>query len=158
MIVLIIIGMLTGFVMFNFPQQIVRWRMTSSANHIASILQRTRLEAVRRNQPGTVEIIDGEMVAMIGTLEFRSVLKSGVTFSAPAGEDIVDGFGDTDIANFRVDGTVDEAGAFRLGGDRGYFFEIRIDPPATARTEVRKWDPATSKFVAQGDGGKSWEW
>ena len=157
-VVLTLIGLVGGYLLFNFPQQIVRARLLTSANQVAATVQRARLEAVRRNEPGTVEIVGGDLVATIGTLQFSTVLKSGIRFAAPDGEPVVYGFGDDDKLRFGVDGTAADSGAFRLGGDRGYFVEVRVDPPATARTEIRKWSDIHEAYKAQGEGGETWEW
>lgn len=158
LIVMMIAVMLAGFLMFNFPQFIARTRLLTSAQQVGAIFQRARLEAVRRNQQGEVQIVGDRAVATVGTLIFQANLEGGVVFGAPAGELVVDGFGVADKAIFRVDGTVQDSGAFRLAGARNYFVEVRIDPPATARVEVLKWDPASTTFKEQGHGGESWEW
>jgi prepilin-type N-terminal cleavage/methylation domain-containing protein len=158
LIVVIVIGMSAGFLMVNFPQFIARARILTSAQQVGSVFQRARLEAVRRNQQGEVEMAGDRVVATIGALTFEARLEGGVTFGAPAGEPIVSGFGPNGKAIFRIDGLVEEAGAFRLAGHRDYFVEVRIDPPATARVEVRKWDPVSGTFKAQGEGGESWKW
>ena len=158
LIVLALMGMMTGFLMVNFPQMIARTRILTSAQQVGALFQRTRLEAVRRNEAGEVTIVGNRAQATIGTLRFETRLESGVEFRAPAGEDVVDGFGADGKVLFRIDGTVQEKGAFRLAGDRNYFVEVRIDPPATARVEILKWDANTTTFRAQGEEGQSWEW
>ena len=158
LLVLTIIAVVGGFLMMNFPQQIARWRLLSSAQQVSSVIQRCRLESIRRNEAGEASINGDRFEATIGALTFGVPLEGGVTFDAPAGETVVDGFAGTGKVQFRVNGTAEESGAFRLGGQRDYFVEVRIDPPATARTVIRKWDPVTLTYRAQGEGGKSWQW
>ena len=60
------------------------------------------------------------------------------------------------MAVFLSDGSVLELGAFRTGDLEGNYLEIRVDPKATARVEILKWDGA--EYLAQGDKGKTWKW
>ena len=91
-------------------------------------------------------------------------LPSGISFAAHDGTDaakIADGFldvpwSDTDIAVFDSDGSVRVVGAFRTGDLEGHYLEVRIEPQATARVEIRKWDG--SEYLAQGEKGKTWQW
>lgn len=99
----------------------------------------------------------------------RFRLPSGVQFwgpgdAVPEGADAVEGWTDDPagaglppLAVFRSDGTIEEAGALRLGDGRGNRLEVRVSPEATARVEVRKLD-ADGVWRARGDGGKTWEW
>jgi type IV fimbrial biogenesis protein FimT len=97
----------------------------------------------------------------------RLELPVGVSFSFQAltGEDSVDGFVNSGIpdppdgmAIFQSDGSVLDSGAVRFGDQRGNFLEARIDPPGTARIQVRKWDDTDSAWYAFGEGGKPWQW
>ena len=148
----IVSGLLFPTIQFQFA----RARTLTSAKQIASVFQRARLEAIRRNAPGTVELGTRGVVARVDGVEFSAVLAAGVDFGAPAGEPVVDGFGDSDTARFTVAGGVEESGAFRIVGPRQSFVEVRIDPPATARVELRKWDG--NAYRAQREGGVSWTW
>jgi hypothetical protein len=73
---------------------------------------------------------------------------------------------------FQPDGSVEAPGGIRIsdGKDPSNVFEVRVDPPATARVEILKFvyddtrglmhleevgDPAGSWF---GQGGNVWEW
>lgn len=97
----------------------------------------------------------------------RVPLPSGVSFSFQALTDLasVDGFvnsGNPDPpdqrAIFMPEGSVLASGAIRFGDLRGNFFEARIDPPGTARVEVRKWDDTDGAWYGFGEGGKPWQW
>ena len=91
-------------------------------------------------------------------------LPAGVSFAAHDGTSdakVADGFLDvpwsgTNVAVFDSDGSVRVLGAFRTGDLEGNFLEVRVEPQATARVEVRKWDGA--EYLAQGDKGKTWKW
>jgi prepilin-type N-terminal cleavage/methylation domain-containing protein len=77
---------------------------------------------------------------------------------------------DTRVAVFVPDGSIRDQGGFRIsdGKSPANMFEVRIDPPATARVEILKYvygdtrglnqeatSPAGSWF---GQGGNNWEW
>ena len=159
MIVMALIGLMAGLGYPALYKQFMRVRTMTSAKQIVSVFQRARLEAIRRNTPGTVEIdIPGRrVVGDVDGVVFVGLLAAGVEFGAPGGELIVDGFGTSGKANFTIAGGVQEEGAFRIiGPNAKNYVEVRIDPPATARIEVRKWDG--SNFKAQGEGGDSWKW
>ena len=91
-------------------------------------------------------------------------LPSGVSFAAHDGTDdakVADGFlavpwSGTDVAVFDSDGSVRVVGAFRTGDLEGNYLEIRVEPQATARVEIRKWDGA--EYLTQGEKGKTWKW
>jgi type II secretory pathway pseudopilin PulG len=88
----------------------------------------------------------------------------GPSDAAPEGAGAVDGWtgdpaggGLPPLAVFRSDGSIEDAGALRLGDERGNRLEVRVSPEATARVEVRKLG-ADGVWRARGDGGKPWEW
>lgn len=94
----------------------------------------------------------------------------GPADSSPRGADITvgmstDGSGDP-VFVFEPDGSVRETGAIRFGDVRGNFFELRVEPAATARIQVLKYNPTTDfggpNFLPRGideDSGENyWEW
>ena len=66
------------------------------------------------------------------------------------------------VAVFEPDGSIRDLGAFRLAdgkSPRANLFEVRIEPRATARIEVRKYvydGPNGDDYYPQ--GGNVWEW
>ena len=96
----------------------------------------------------------------------RLPLPSGVSFLDEAGNTdaaSVDDFDNPnpqpdDMAIFQSDGSVMSSGALRFGDQRGNYLEARIDPPGTARIELRKWDDTDGAWYAFGEGGKPWSW
>jgi prepilin-type N-terminal cleavage/methylation domain-containing protein len=83
----------------------------------------------------------------------------------PGDANAVDGFtdrGDGPRAVFQPDGAVEAVGAFRVRDDRQNYLEIRSEPLATARIQLRKWNPSTSPPNWQTrdmkDGKVLWEW
>jgi prepilin-type N-terminal cleavage/methylation domain-containing protein len=59
-------------------------------------------------------------------------------------------------AIFNPDGSLMEVGAFRLRDRRGNFLEVRMEPKATGKVTLRKWDG--SAWREQDEGGAAWEW
>lgn len=62
----------------------------------------------------------------------------------------------TPVAVFLSDGSIDRTGAFRFEDSRGNRLEVRVEPRATARVEVRKWDEDEDAWLANGERGKTW--
>ena len=72
------------------------------------------------------------------------------------------------LAVFEVDGSIRDIGAYRLMHRRGScpasnweecnYLELRIQPAATARVTLRKWDVDEAAWLEQGEQGKSWDW
>jgi prepilin-type N-terminal cleavage/methylation domain-containing protein len=103
----------------------------------------------------------------------RFQLPSGVSFASPtdSGVDSVDGFvnpGNPDPpdlqAIFLTDGSVLDAGAFRLADERNNYLELRVSPQASGRVQVRKHDQLLppnhdgTHWYARGEGGSPWQW
>lgn len=68
------------------------------------------------------------------------------------------------VALFLRDGSVQAIGAFRFGDacdDGNNVLEVRVEPAATAKIEIRKWRPSPSRFDPNGDnqpGVQGWQW
>lgn len=159
MIVMALIALLAGGLYPTLQFQFARVRTMASAKQVSAVFQRARLEAIRRNTTGVVriDIANRRVVGDVDGVIFLGLLSAGVDFGAPGGELVVDGFGAAGEAVFTVAGGVEESGAFRIIGPRdNNFVEVRIEPSATARIAIRKWDGTA--FKAQGEGGVSWTW
>lgn len=102
----------------------------------------------------------------------RQSQRRRVAFAGPAdgveGADTVNGFSanpeDASLPNqavFNPDGSIDDVGGFRFGDPKGNFLEVRVEPAATARIELLKFDPddgGSDPWHGQREGGKPWEW
>lgn len=167
---------------------IIRSKTEGFAREASVVMQRTRLEAIKMNREGVVHLDSAErqLVAFIdadrdGTFNpdpaapYRSAdyvlgrlsLPANVEFRAPEGLQVEEGFtavevasGDVQAAVFQPGGSVADAGAFRIGDVRDNFLELRVDPAATGRVGVRKWqdeewlatvDPSDENY-------QPWEW
>ncbi len=49
-------------------------------------------------------------------------------------------------------------GAIRFGDLRGNFLEVRVEPAATARVQVLKWDLDLAAYQTRNQGDKPWVW
>jgi type II secretory pathway pseudopilin PulG len=71
-----------------------------------------------------------------------------------------------DIAIFQPNGSILNTGAIRFGDNRNNYLEIRVEPAATARIQIRKWNTAAvnlsafdnSHWFAPGDEDLPWKW
>jgi prepilin-type N-terminal cleavage/methylation domain-containing protein len=93
----------------------------------------------------------------------RYMLPNRVLFEAPAGDPggPVKGFttaGPDQVALFNPNGSIEDLGAIRFADQRGNFLEVRVSPAATARVQVRKWDPDLSAWHSRNQEDKPWVW
>jgi prepilin-type N-terminal cleavage/methylation domain-containing protein len=166
---------------------IVRNKLEGSARDLGAMIQRARMEAVRRSAPTQVSIdpVSGQVFAFAdlngpsagdppdglfnpiagsadGTTDFslgRWQLPGRIVLAAPGSEAAVDGLttiGGDHVARLLPDGSINDVGAFRLADQRGNFLEVRVEPKATARVTVNKWDG--TNWWARGEGGHPWTW
>ncbi len=164
-------------------QFINRNKILGSVQTAGTLMREARFEAIKRGVPcivhadgATNEVIafadvDGDLTFNPDPAEttFRATdyelrrynLPAGVGFTAPGAQPPVLGFTDLPAeplngAVFESDGSIRDLGSLRFGDQRGNFFEARVEPAASARVTLRKWDGAN--WLAQGEGGKTWEW
>jgi len=93
----------------------------------------------------------------------RYQLPNLVSFQAPAadGDGPVKNFtaaGAEFVALFNPNGAIEDTGAVRFGDLRGNFLEIRVEPAATARVQMRKWDPDINEWQTRNQNDKPWVW
>lgn len=93
----------------------------------------------------------------------RLPLPARVTHDTPDASPAVDGFtpdpggGALNIAVFDPDGSLRDTGAIRFADAVGNFMEVRVEPAATGRVSLRKWQDGD--WLEQGrSGGESWQW
>ena len=185
MVVVAIIGIVSLMGLPALQNFILRAKHEGAARQISMLMHRAKMEAVLQSVPTVVSVDtanetvtafadineDGDFAfnplagADYKTTDYQIGgtyrLPSGVDFLAPGAEAVVDAFFDVswntaNVAVFGSDGSVRETGAFRTGDLEGNFLEVAVEPKATAKVQIRKWDG--TNFLAQGEGGKTWEW
>jgi prepilin-type N-terminal cleavage/methylation domain-containing protein len=187
-VVLAILAVAMGLGIPAIQNLIIRSRTEGFAREAGVLMQRARLEAIKMNRDGVVHLDTGnrQLVAFIdvdrdGTFNpnpgapFRTAdyvlarldLPANVEFRAPVGDPVVDGFtavtvdsGGVRAAVFQPDGSVPALGAFRVADVRDNFLEVRVEPAATGRVQVRKWqdDEWLSSVDPSADDPKPWRW
>jgi len=197
---LVIVAIVMVLALFTWPaldKMIHRARLQGFASEVAGLMNRARLESIKRSVPAVLRLdfatdqvvvfvdVDGDgaftpdATVPLGEADFELVRRprpSHLTFAGPVGgeegADTVDGFTlnpeDNSLprqAVFNPDGSIAAAGGFRFADIKGNVLEVRVAPQATARIELRKFDPdftdpddPTNKFRAQREGGDPWDW
>lgn len=178
LVVLAVMGLLAVIGLPAFLNTVRKGKMQSTIRETTTMLRAARLQAIKQSTPIGIErqttnrrIIAYEETAPApydgftagsDTIIDRADLPNRITFSAPAGESVVAGFDSNDWFVYEPNGSATDAGAYRLGDPRDNFFEVRVEPAATGRVDVRKWetDPSdnSDKWMSQGQGGHSWQW
>lgn len=162
-------------------------KLRGVAQEVSVLMRQARLNAVKTvsqsvvrvelpagDQPGRVEgFADLDSNGLFGGADrvLGSIpLPTGIQFVAPpslTGAASVDGLSPDPlapalprIAIFQRNGSIAAVGAFRFADTYGNFLEVRIEPAATARIELRKAreDGGSWLWYASGDGGQAWEW
>ncbi len=137
----------------------IRSQLEGSAGEAAIAMQRARFQAIRTGQQALVCVHEAErtITANVGaTLLTQLALPAAVSIAGPGSEPGITVAGS--CLTFLTDGSVAATGAFRLADPRGNFLEIRVEPQATARVQVRKWNDADGKWYTRDQGAKPWEW
>lgn len=188
LVIVLAIMMIIAMIGFpSLMTMVHRSRLETSVRGLATAMQIAKLEAIKSGHSAVVRIdaATSSTLAHVNiddstdyaydpdpSKDYRkadyqlteTVLPAGIAFKGPGGSaERVDGFttdpgGGDEIVIFQPNGSIKDDGAFRIGDDRGNFLEIRVSPKATARIELKKWDPGSSKWLAQGEEDKQWNW
>jgi hypothetical protein len=85
----------------------------------------------------------------------------GPADTAPEGADATQNLGTTREFTFLSSGAAKDIGGIRFSDSKN-FFEVHVEPKATARVTLRKYDPAesdpTKQWKVQDEGGQRWTW
>ncbi len=182
-LIVALVGVISGLAFPALQNLIYRTKLEGFTRSCAVLLKRARLEAVQRGVPCVVrlDLDSGEIIAWADvdgneTFEIdpdetdwrmtdyeirRHPLPRGVAFSAPEGQQAVDGLTEFEdftpnAVVFAGDGSARDGGALRVADTRGNYLEVRLDPPATGQVTLRKWDGEA--WVEQSEGGQTWTW
>lgn len=189
LVVLVLAGILMVFTVPRLDRYLHRNKIEGVARQTGTLMQVARLESLRGRAPvRVVADYDGDAVYAFvdqnlnGVLDAapdrelaRHPLPKGVSFwaagnAAPEQADALVNFDDDTScsscppggwADFKNDGSAAQTGSIRFGDERGNFLEVNITSLATGKTEIRKYDPESGEYWAQGEvggAGKSWVW
>lgn len=185
MIVLAMAVLVLAIGLPNLLELLNRQRLEGQVRDLATLAQRARQEALVRGAPAVLEIEghgfrtfvdlhganltappDGLFNPLSGAplqgTDFvlgRRQLHARLALEGPESLPQVDGFSVVDgqrKAIFDPDGSIRATGAIRIADHRGNYLELRVEPAATGKVSVYKWDG--SAWRANGEGGESWTW
>lgn len=151
LIVVALMGILALFSMpalFNF---IERTKLESTVRQAASQVQLARLDAIKTGGVTTVQMDIPQRMIRVTRADGRQIsmmpLPTGVSFGTP-----------TYTANLQANGSVDAVGSFLFVSDRNNDnqMRVRIEPLATARTVIQKYDKDSSEPEPYFEA--PWEW
>jgi prepilin-type N-terminal cleavage/methylation domain-containing protein len=194
LVVLVVLVVLGVLLVPEFTNTLERAKLRGMASETTVLMRLARLDAIKNSRPAIVVIqpagtagdhLDRVVACpdpnnnLICDADERFLgefnLPIGVLFRDEVGDlgkDSVDGFTSTggatpNVAVFLGDGSIRNIGSFRFGdacSRANNVLEVRVEPAATARVEIRKWRPSPSRWEANGDGtanstgGDAWEW
>lgn len=157
-------------------------KMRGIVQEVSILMRQARLDAIKTSAQAVVQIVpptgagdpghvlafsDRDSDSKLGAGEpvlANLPLPNGVSLEdcgGNTGASSVDGFsvdpnGGPNMAIFQRDGAISDIGGFRLNDPYNNCMEIHVEPAATARIEVRKWN--STAYVPAGDNGKAWTW
>lgn len=143
--------------MLSYPELLkyhIRSQLEGVTRQTTYVLQRAKYRAIKNSQP--VQICADTAGRVVTGLGETIELEDSVKFEAPPAQDVITVTGN--CFTFLPNGSVEETGAFRFADVRGNFLEVRVEPQATARVQVRKWDETDNEWYTRDQGGKAWEW
>lgn len=180
LIVIAIIGILVLISAPAFLRMMNRFKLTGTTREVASLMQASRMEAIKLNAPAQVnyDVASNTFVAFVDfdrdsafsagdrMLAARVIVPTKVEFwgpgdGAPNGANAIDGWDDPPARMgpvFNADGSVDRVGAYRFKDTNDNFLEVRVETPATGRMVLKKYFPDDSSFFLNGESGHKWVW
>ncbi|MDX1630627.1 MAG: GspH/FimT family pseudopilin [Thermoanaerobaculia bacterium] len=175
LVVLTVMGLLAVIGLPAFLNTVRKGKMQTTIRETTTMLRAARLQAIKESQPIGIErqksqrrIIayeendgtDGFGVGGTDEIIESVILPNRITFAAPGTQSEVDGFDNNDWFVYEPNGSATHSGAFRFGDPRGNYLEVRVEPAATGRVDVRMWQNfgGTDKWMSQGQEDHSWDW
>jgi prepilin-type N-terminal cleavage/methylation domain-containing protein len=183
LVVLLLMGILLTFGIPSLLSMVHATKMRGIAQEISVLLRLARIDAVKTSAQAVVQIVPstGTVPGHLQAFSDRNsdgqwsdgepvlatfFLPTGVTFEDQAGKldkDSVEGFSPDPLAGpslaiFQRDGAIAAIGGFRFADTYNHYMEVHVEPQATARIEVRKYEAGSGKYVPNGDNGKAWTW
>jgi prepilin-type N-terminal cleavage/methylation domain-containing protein len=182
---LVVMALMLALVALGIPalqNALHQSKMRGMVQEISVAMRLARIDAIKTSSQGIVQIVPSpspDKPALVRAFSDRNsdgkldanepvlasfVLPTGVTFEDSGGlldKDSVDRFstdpdGGPNMAIFRRDGSIADIGGFRISDPYENHMEVHVEPAATARIEVRKFE--SGKYVPNGDNGEAWTW
>jgi len=157
--ILALASILLAFSIPSLTKVLVRQKLEGLVRETSIAMQQARFQAIRTGQAGQVCASAGAktITATVGTKTLALLyLPTTVDFAGPPPQLGIDVPGGCFV--FRPDGSVDVTGSFRIADAKQNYLEIRVEPQATAKVQVRKWNDVDSKWYTRDQGGKPWDW
>jgi prepilin-type N-terminal cleavage/methylation domain-containing protein len=134
----------------------IRSRFEGLTREVSFVMQKAKYQAIKNSQPEQVCAGGREITGLGQTIE----LPDTISFGAPDGQDAITEHLVTDggCFIFQTDGSVKASGSFRFVDVRGNYLEIEVNPQATGRVQVHKWDEDENAWFSRDKGGKAWTW
>ena len=161
LLVVLAVGMILALMSYpELAKYYTRMQLEGTTQQLALIMQRARYQAIKTGQQTTVCADTANRRILPGpTMPLPQVdLPKAVSFGGPGSQPAVTLTVVPNCFAFNSDGSASEAGSFRLVDNHANYLEVRVDPQATARVQVRKWNETDSQWYVRGEGGKAWEW
>ena len=179
---LVVLAIFSVAAMISIPYlsaQIQRSKLLGVASQVSGLMRLARLDAIKNSRRAMVAIdLSARKVNAFTDRNSNNlpdadevigevILPKSVTFAEPGGSvgaDSVKGFstlaGSPNMAVFSGDGSIAATGAFRfqsqqVGTGGINYLEVNVEPQATARIALRKWE--SSDWV-ENDGTGVWKW
>ena len=179
---LVVLAILSVAALMSIPYlsaQIQRSKLLGVASQVSGMMRLARLDAIKNSRCGMVAIDlgarkvnafsdkDSDCLPDAGEEIGEVILPKSVTFEAPGNvtgaasvKDFTTRSGLPSFAKFQGDGSIEVTGAFRfkseaLGTGAPNYLEVNVEPAATARVAMRKYE---SSAWVENDGTGVWKW
>jgi len=162
LLVVLAIGMILALVSYpELAKYYTRSQLEGTAQQLALMAQKARYQAIRTGQTTSIcaDTATKQVTGKLGATDNAwFTLPKAVNFGAPSPQLGITLTVTPNCFTFNPDGSVGEVGSFRLADNNANYLELRIDPQATARVQVRKWNDTDNAWYTRNQGGKAWEW
>ncbi|MFY9823847.1 MAG: GspH/FimT family pseudopilin [Thermoanaerobaculia bacterium] len=162
LLVILAIAMIIGLVSYpELAKYYTRTQLEGTVQQLALMMQKARYQAIKTGQTATV-CADTTLKQVTGSVGATAnawfTMPKSVNFGAPSPQLAITLTVTPNCFTFNNDGSVAEVGSFRFVDNNANYLEVRVDPQATARVQVRKWNTTDSQWYTRNQGGKAWEW
>ena len=175
LVVLTVLGLMAAWGLPSMVQLLNRIRLTSTADEALVMMQRARLEAIKKGTTAQVVYKDAA-TSTLGQPSFE-VTVTGIATPVLGPSPLPKGirlWGPTDTSaegahsmvtwttgpTFNSDGSVEQTGAYRLRDQNGNYLEVNILFEGTGKGVIRKWFGGANpdaNWHERGEPGYEWQ-